>query len=258
MLRIISMALMLLLCVFLASGEKYLTEKPDFLQPCSVTASSFTNCLASNIENILKEWKDGIPELPTVTAIDPLEIQRIVVDGDPLSPIGIHLELENVVVEGISDAQLTEASYKAKPLSIQSTFVVPKIVISGDYNITGHLLEYPLDGTGKASLTIEQILVDMNKRFLVREERNVIFTDIERLHLNVRDINGLHLRLDNKAAESKANEILNQNEPGIFEILRPSLNGAFGRIIKDHLSKIFAYVPANYIFEGIPVASRRY
>ncbi|XP_061402735.1 protein takeout-like, partial [Musca vetustissima] len=229
-----------------------------FLEPCSVTAPNFASCLSKNLGNLLKEWKDGVPGLRTVNAIDPLEIQRIIVDGDPLSPIGIHLEMENVTVEGISEAQCTEASFKAKPLSLQAKFLVPKIVISGDYNITGHLLEYPLDGIGKASLTVEKSLVDISIRFIVREERNLLFTDVERLHLNLRDINGLRLSLDNRAAEDKANQILNQNEPGIFEILRPSLNGAFGRIMKDYWSKISAYVPATYMFEDLPIVSRIY
>ncbi|XP_011294035.1 uncharacterized protein LOC101890382 [Musca domestica] len=256
MMRIVCVTLLLAVCV--VGAEKYLLEKPDFLEPCSVSGNSFASCLSKNVGNILKEWKNGVPGLRTVNAIDPLEIQRILVDGDPLSPIGIHLELTNVTMEGISDAQCTEASFKPKPLSILAKCVVPKLVLSGDYNITGHLLEYPLDGMGKASLTVEQSRVDITVRLLAREERNLLFTDVERLHLNLRDISGLRLQLDNRAAEAKANEILNQNEPGIFDILRPSLNGAFGRIMQDYWTKILAYVPASYLFEDLPVGGRRY
>uniref|UniRef100_A0A1I8NPM3 Uncharacterized protein n=1 Tax=Stomoxys calcitrans TaxID=35570 RepID=A0A1I8NPM3_STOCA len=245
-----------------AEAGKFLSEKPNFLNPCSVRGAGFKNCFVNNMDGILNEWRTGVPGLESIGAIDPMDINHISIDGDPQSPMGINLKLDDVKLSGISGARCSEASFITDPLGMSALFDLSKITMKGEYNISGHILEMPLEGNGQAVISVDKIVVELKIRFIRRQEKDNLFLDVERLRLDIHELSGLNLKFDNlfngnSAQSTAAHKVLNENSSTIFKVFRPSLNGAMGRLMKEYWSKIFAYIPATYAFSDLPSVNAR-
>ncbi|XP_075154169.1 protein takeout-like [Haematobia irritans] len=245
-----------------AEAEKILNEKPNFLNPCSVKESSFKNCFIKNMDNILKEWKTGIPGLDSIKSLDPLDIKHIEIDGDPQSPMGINLKLDDVVLSGISAAKCSEASFSISPLGMSAVFDLSKINMKGEYNISGHILDMPLDGQGQVLITVDKLVAELKIRFLKRQDKGHLFTDVERLRMNLHEVTGLQMKFDNlfngnTTASNAAHKVLNEKSSSIFQVFRPSINAAMGRLMKDYWGKMFTVVPATYFFADLPNVKTR-
>lgn len=90
--------------------------------------------------------------------------------------------------------------------------------------------------------------------FKLREDRGMTFTTLDNLRLDLQEVKGVYLNLEDADA-SQENAILNSYGDAIFEILRPTLNEALSKLFNDRWKKILAYVPADYIFADLPSAS---
>uniref|UniRef100_A0A1I8PEW6 Hemolymph juvenile hormone binding protein n=1 Tax=Stomoxys calcitrans TaxID=35570 RepID=A0A1I8PEW6_STOCA len=223
----------------------------DFLHPCSVTDPNFSSCFSKIVESIHTEWKNGVPGLKSVSSFDPLHVRRIAISQDVSNPISINLSLHNVTLTGISGAKVTESKFVRSPLGLMIKLAMPKLIVEGGYDINGHILTLPVGGQGKASISVDKSIANVAMLLQKREDRGFTFTTVDDLRLDLQQVSGVHLNLEDSDA-SQENAILNTYGDAIFEILRPSLNAALSKLFKDRWAKIFAYVPAEYVFADLP------
>ncbi|XP_075147669.1 protein takeout-like [Haematobia irritans] len=239
-----------------ASCANYLTERPDVLQVCKQSDANFKQCFFKNFQNIFTEWKDGIPGLPSLGSVDPLHVKRIVIADDGNSPVSVKLIMTNLELRGLSKTILNDISLNAPKYVVKLQSQIPKVHVKAEYNINGRILALPLIGSGRALVDVENLVTESSLKYKLREENGIIFADVEKLRVEIKDVGGFHLNLDNPNSdqmvlEEAANAALNENWREYFEILRPSIAGAIESIVSGHLKKIFAYIPAKYFIEDI-------
>ncbi|XP_075154171.1 uncharacterized protein LOC142227508 [Haematobia irritans] len=234
-----------------AASRKILMEKPDFLNPCSVNDPNFSSCFSKTVESIHTEWRNGVPGLKSISPFDPLHVKRIGINQDVNNPISINLSLMNISITGLSGSQVTESRFVKSPLGLMIKLALPKLLVEGGYDISGHILTYKVGGNGKASISVEKSVANVAMLLQKRQDRSFTFTTIDDLRLDLQQVSGVHLNLEDSDA-SMENAILNTYGDAIFEILRPSLNAALSKLFKDRWTKIFAYVPADYLFSDLP------
>lgn len=102
----------------------------------------------------------------------------------------------------------------------------------------------------------EKPLILLNVHYKVREEDGHKFLEGEKTILEWKDVENAQFYLGNlfngdKSLEESTNAILNGNWRPIFEALQPSLSQAMESIIKDHMTKLLAHLPAEYYLKGL-------
>ncbi|XP_075169603.1 uncharacterized protein LOC142241692 [Haematobia irritans] len=98
--------------------------------------------------------------------------------------------------------------------------------------------------------------MDIAIRTKIRREHDHLFTDVEKLRVDVREIGGFQMHLDNifngqQVLEESANALINNNWRELYEVLKPSITATVQTIMSDRFKKIFAFVPATYFIEDL-------
>ncbi|XP_065358859.1 uncharacterized protein LOC135953105 [Calliphora vicina] len=244
-----------------AKAAKFLANKPDFLIPCHLQDPNFNKCYARNFEGIYHEWKDGLPGYKEAGSYDPLYVNRIVIAQDPNNPVALNAELINLIITGVSNMQVQDASFNPKTLKSKLKLFVPKLRFNSDYKLKGRILNLALNGNGKAIIDIDKIAMVLSIQLKLRDENGFTFTDIDKLHLQIPDIGGFNVNFGNlfngqKALEDSTNAVFNDNWRDFYEILRPAITEAVQFIMHDRLSKAYSYVPGNYFIADLPSAAQ--
>ncbi|XP_037811850.1 protein takeout-like [Lucilia sericata] len=244
-----------------ARAAKFLPNKPDFIVPCYLQDPQFNKCYAKNFEGIYREWKDGLPGLKEAGSYDPLYVKRVVIAQDANNPVALNAELINLVITGVSQMQVQDASFNPKSLKSTLKLFVPKLRFDSDYKLKGRILNLALNGNGKSLIEIDNFVLILNIQLKLRDEHGLTFTDIDKLHLDIKDVGGFHVHFDNlfngqKDLEDTTNAVFNDNWRDFYEVLRPAIREAVEFIMKDRLSKAYSYVPGNYFIADVPSAAQ--
>ncbi|XP_073814730.1 uncharacterized protein [Musca autumnalis] len=242
---------------------KTLTAKPDFLTQCQPDDVEFNRCLGRNFQAFFTEWKDGLLSPKYIGDLDPIFVKRIDVEQDLRHPVSMNANLHNLEVKGLKDIRVEHVSFDTNELFAKVTLVVPKLNIHSDYTIRGRILSLALNGNGKAFIRAEHLEIKLLIRFNLRDEDGLTFMDIDKLHVEIKEVGGFGIRLDNlfhgqHVLEESAHVVFNENWHEFYEILRPAIKSAIETIITERLGKIFANVPATFIISELPSAADYY
>uniref|UniRef100_A0A1I8N7S0 Hemolymph juvenile hormone binding protein (JHBP) n=1 Tax=Musca domestica TaxID=7370 RepID=A0A1I8N7S0_MUSDO len=253
MIRVICVCVLFVALTKSLVAEKYLTKKPDFINPCKQTDPSFSQCFAKSFQAIYSEYKDGIPGLKNFGSIDPLSVKRVKIAEDGNGPVAINIEFNNMDVIGFSKTTIKDARFDQSKLTIKIKIYVPKIIIKSDYSMKGRILTLPLNGNGKSHLEMENMELDTICKLKRREEDGVKFADVDKVLMNIK-VSGFHVQLDNlfngqEVLEQTANNLFNDNWSELFEALRPSITETIRSVTEDRFKKVFAFLPVKYFIE---------
>lgn len=72
------------------------------MHPCSLTDPNLENCVKEQIQQSLKAFTKGIPELE-VNSTDPVDLDDIIIDGN-----GLKLQFTNAQMHGLSNSKLSK------------------------------------------------------------------------------------------------------------------------------------------------------
>ncbi|KNC20584.1 hypothetical protein FF38_00427 [Lucilia cuprina] len=241
--------------------DRYKKIFTDFIVPCYLEDPQFNKCYAKNFEGIYREWKDGLPGFKEAGSYDPLYVKRVVIAQDANNPVALNAELINLVITGVSQMQVQDASFNPKSLKSTLKLFVPKLRFDSDYKLKGRILNLALNGNGKALIDIDNFVLILNIQLKLRDEHGLTFTDIDKLHLEIKDVGGFHVHFDNlfngqKDLEDTTNAVFNDNWRDFYEVLRPAIRESVEFIMKDRLSKAYGYVPGNYFIADVPSAAQ--
>ncbi|XP_060648520.1 uncharacterized protein LOC132786114 [Drosophila nasuta] len=184
-----------LLAVTLTSAlsEKFLTEKPADLVPCSTKDPKFNKCLVKNLQTIFINWKDGIPGSDIVGPIDPFTINFdfwTKLFGSELSSLGIDINFTDIVVKGMSQAVITEASYDPSKYEAKVAFNIPKLSFYFEYTVQGNGSTNNVQLYSKDDGTIElsDLLLEYEMTLKPRVTPEGTFFDVEHLKGDFKDV----------------------------------------------------------------------
>lgn len=106
----------------------------------------------------------------------------------------------------------------------------------------------------------EKFVVQTKIQIKLRDEGGFTFTDIEKLHLDIKSIDSFNIFLGNlfngqKELEDSANALFNENWRELYQILKPAIRRSIETVMEDRLSKVYSYVPATFLVKDIPSAA---
>uniref|UniRef100_W8C123 Protein takeout n=1 Tax=Ceratitis capitata TaxID=7213 RepID=W8C123_CERCA len=236
---------------------KYLTERPNFLNPCDFNDPNLNVCFAKNFQVLFREWKDGIPGLKTLGSLEPLSIRRIKINQDDGGILRINAELENMLVTGSSGAKVVKATLDKKTLEVHATIEIPHLRGVGNYKVTGSVLGLNLNGQGTANFEAKNIVLTFHTTTRTRHEGDLTFSEILGFKAKIQKIGDFHINVQNlfggqKELENSANDLFNQNWRDLYGTLAPTLEQTLELILKDRFTKIYSYVPATYFISNLP------
>ncbi|EDW67424.1 uncharacterized protein [Drosophila virilis] len=239
----------------LAVASNYLAEKPNFLTPCVLEDPNFNKCLATNLQGIFVQWKDGIPGTNTVGSMDPLFLKRVKFTQDANNAIALNADLQNVNVIGSSQLTIKEANYSPSKYVAKALIFVPKLRFEFDYKVKGHVLALNLNGQGKGYFESENVVVGLEIAVKARSAPEGTFADVQRVKVYFREIGSFHIKLknlfgNNAELDRTAHTLFNENWRQFYDVLRPAIEQTFETVLLDRTKKIFAYVPATYFIHN--------
>ncbi|XP_030370408.1 protein takeout-like [Scaptodrosophila lebanonensis] len=249
----ISLSLLALSVVLAVAAANYLTEKPDYLNPCRLDDSGFQKCLAANLQVLFSKWKDGLPGTNTLTTIDPLHIKRIKISPSN-GAIVFNAELRNVQIKGASRAVVQSASYDPSSHTAKTATNAPKLRFEFDYKVKGHILALNLNSQGKGYFEADDATLNSEMFVKPRITPEAAFADVQGVNTNLK-IGGFKIRLENlfggnKDLEDTAHVLFNENWRDFFELMRPTIEQTVDIVLLGRFKKTFEYVPANYFIEN--------
>ncbi|XP_061391162.1 protein takeout-like [Musca vetustissima] len=239
----------------LTTGAKLLSEDPQFLTICKRSDPAFGKCFAQNLETAFHEWKSGVPGLKSIRSLDPLNFKRVTIrQGNQAGPISINMELLNAALTGIGGTIIEDVGSNGKNMDIKLKITVPSFKLTGDYTLKGNILSLALNSQGKTLMTFEKAVLLLHMQMKLRERDGYEFAEVDKFHLDWIDNGDIHFQFDNlfngdKSLEDGAHALLNANSRTIFDVLQPALTQTNQILVKDIVTKIFAYVPSKYLLE---------
>ncbi|XP_017846235.2 protein takeout-like [Drosophila busckii] len=239
-------------------AASYLQESPDFLKPCRLQQQQKQNnvCLSETIQQIFQNWRNGVPGLSSVGALDPFRVGRLRIAQRVPPNLDVRVELRNMTTHGMSNAKILNSTTLQQTGSYSLGFHVqmPHVNISSSYKLKGHVLLLNLNSAGKLNAELDNLELYVAFRLRIVERENLKFLQLTAVKTNVAHIAKIRVHFTNlfggnKQLERSANELFNENWRVLFDVLRPVLTETFDVILQDRFDKIFSYLPAKYLFE---------
>ncbi|XP_067631717.1 circadian clock-controlled protein daywake-like [Eurosta solidaginis] len=245
------------------TSSKYLTEKPSYLKTCDFNAADLNSCFADSLKVLFNEWKDGVPGLKGLSPLEPLTIKRIKIHQNNGATFNLFAELENLILHGGSEVVIKNAVVDKKKLNLDVTVEIKKLHADGNYKAKGTVLGFNIDGQGPGTIDATNVLLQFHISAKIRDTDDFTFVDIIGFKSKIVKIGDFHVDVKNLFGgqtdlETTTNDVFNQNWRELTGLLRPALEQAIELVFKNHFTKIFAYVPANYFFANFPKASEFY
>lgn len=185
-------------------------------------------------------------------SLDPLAINSISIIQGPESPVSVNINFKNIKIENIAKSSITKCRPDLENFILKCESLSPEIGFFGDYTMKGQVLFLPINGNGKASIILRNLVA---KHEIIGEpiqENGELFMKVklyrvklipEKVHFDFQNLfNGDKLLADTM------NNFLNENSNLVFKELRGSFEEALGHIFKDITNKLFTQVPMDKIF----------
>ncbi|XP_014241740.1 protein takeout [Cimex lectularius] len=240
--------LAVLLIAFAALTEA--AKLPKSWKVCRRSDSKMNECLKVATKNAIQDLKNGNPQLG-VLPLDPLRFDRLILDQGS-GPVSIKLDFRNLDLIGISSAKVEKmkADWANYNLEAEVTFG-KKIMLLGDYTISGKVLVLPITGAGKCNLTFDNFVAKLAAKGREVVKGNQKYMQVDKFTVAI-ETSRLHVYLANlfngdKTLGNQMNIFLNENWQDILKELKPTISSAFGAAFKEIANRVFSKIPINQI-----------
>ncbi|XP_018570248.1 protein takeout-like [Anoplophora glabripennis] len=245
--------LALIFAVFFLVSVEGSSHLPPDMKLCHRSDPNFFQCLGKASKFGLRSLANG-SKYYGIPPIDPLFVEEIIVKGEPSETVSLQTKYNNVYLHGMS---ISNAEQKfVLDLGEKCGWVIealtPLIRMEADYELTGKLLLFQLNGHGRCNITLYNLwnLHTMTCEKYTAEGKTYLKITNYTIHLRPEK---LHFDLTNifPANEQIAAEILktmNENSLIIFNDIKGGFEQIFSEIHWAMANKLFSKEPINEIF----------
>lgn len=229
-----------------AAEDNSLTT-PEYILPCSQSDPQLDNCIKNSFNHLRPYLAKGLPDLG-VPAVEPLFIDRLVMENSA-GPVRVTAAFNNITVVGPSNYTITKIRSDLKKLRIDMGLVLPRIEITGKYEVSGQVLLFPVRSQGNfwaAFMDVAAIAKIFGKEI---ERKSVKYMAAERLlvdfklrssRFKVRDTVN-HGSIIGEAM----NQFLNNNAAEIIEEMRPAASQSIAKHFQAFINAAFTKIPLD-------------
>jgi len=210
------------------------------------TQAEYNNCLLKEINTVAPQLTQGVPELD-IPKLDPLILKNInLVQTEP--PVAINAEFQSIRVSGISKMQVKYIDVPfAEPRIMKMGFVIPVMLMRGQYEISGQIFALPISGNGNFISKLETLVVEAQAEIVPDYVNNKSTVENVVVHFKIRDMN---TKLDNlfegnKVMADTIHHFMKENGQLLLDELRPELSKTIDGLIKTLMEAMFLAAPAS-------------
>ncbi|KAH8417806.1 hypothetical protein KR222_006229, partial [Zaprionus bogoriensis] len=227
------------------------------LKPCPLKSSSSGACLAEMLTIMFQQWRNGLPGLRSVGSLDPFRVGKLRIAQRVPPNLDVQVALRNMSTYGLSQIKILNSTtlHKAGQYSLGFHMLAPKLNLTSNYKLKGHVLLLNLNSVGvlKSGLDNLELYVAVKMQPHIGAD-GLTFMNVSAIKTDIARIDRIRVNLSNlfggnQELERSANELFNENWRVLFDVLRPVMTQTFDMVVMDRFTKIFNYVPAKFLFE---------
>ncbi|CAH0722890.1 unnamed protein product, partial [Brenthis ino] len=220
---------------------------PEYLLPCSRSDPELDNCIKGSFNHLRPYLARGLDDLD-VPPVEPLFIDRLAMENDA-GPVRVRATFSNITVVGPSNYTVTKIRSDLKKLRIDMGLMLPRIEVTGHYEVSGQVLLFPVRSQGDfwASFNDVVAIVKIFGKEIVREAVKYMSADrmqvdfkLKSARFKVRDT------VNHGSVIGEAmNQFLNNNAAEIIDEMRPAASAAIAKHFKTFLNAAFERIPID-------------
>ncbi|KAM3960137.1 protein takeout-like [Aphomia sociella] len=229
-----------------AESDNSLTT-PEYILPCSRSDPQLNACIKNSFNHLRPYLARGLPDIG-VPPVEPLKIDRLVMENDA-GPVRVTAAFTNITVVGPSNYTITKIRSDLNKLRIDMGVVLPRIEITGRYEVSGQVLLFPVRSQGDFWAAFIDVAA-IGKVFGKEIERDgVKYMTADRLLVDFKLRNSRFKVRDTvnfgSVIGEAMNQFLNNNAPEIIEEMRPAACLSIAKHFQAFLNAAFTKIPID-------------
>ncbi|CAD7091840.1 unnamed protein product [Hermetia illucens] len=221
---------------------------PEYVKPCSRSDPGLNTCIKNSFNYLKPYLKDGLTELG-VPSLEPLEIDELIMDNNA-GAVRIKARFSSIAALGASNYSVREVRNDIKNLRIDMSLGIPRVEVTGKYDVAGNVLLLPVRSHGNfwaEFLNISAIAklygqekIKNGKTYMYINKLGIDFT-MKNARFKVED----KLNTQNILGEA-INQFLNQNAKELIQEMRPTASQSIARLLQKILNTAFGKLEMSY------------
>ncbi|XP_052753712.1 protein takeout-like [Galleria mellonella] len=243
--------LVLYFAVFCHNGEAAENDNslttPEYILPCSRSDPQLDSCIKNSFNHLRPYLARGLPDIG-VPAVEPLKIDRLVMENDA-GPVRVTAAFTNITVRGPSNYTISKIRSDLKKLRIDMGLLLPRIEITGRYEVSGQVLLFPVRSQGDfwaAFIDVAAIGRIFGKEV---EREGVKYMMADRLLVDFKLRNSRFKVRDTvnfgSVIGEAMNQFLNNNAAEIIDEMRPAACVSIAKHFQAFLNAAFSKIPID-------------
>ncbi|KAH8283812.1 hypothetical protein KR054_002499, partial [Drosophila jambulina] len=225
---------------------KLVNSAADDPQPCNYGDGK---CIANFINSLLSKRSGEEDPSLNLRRLDPMMVQRMVIDQPSNNGVGISLNFTDNLVHGFKDIRVVGVKGFGKNLTEEHAIkmVGKSMSLVGPYSVKGKVLILPVSGSGH---TNNKAIIRFSGQPLEKDGETYLDVTDVKLTLKPGSISFLFTNLFNgdKALADSVNAFVNENSEVIYQEASASIDQAFQQLFLDLIKGVFAHRPYAKLF----------
>ncbi|XP_026466727.1 circadian clock-controlled protein-like [Ctenocephalides felis] len=245
----ISYLLAILLACFLRVQGADLLERPSYIVACnrSIPSVELNSCLVGAFNHLQPYLVKGIPEL-NVPAIEPLYIHEMIMENGA-GAVRVKARFSDINVKGPGNFSVREVRADVKNWRISLGLTIPRVEVSGVYDVNGNILLFPVRSRGEfwAAFSDINAVARIHGKEVARGGET--FMNVGKLVLDF-TVKGSRFKIRDTTNQENIlgeaiNQFLNQNGAEIINEMRPAASQSIGKLFRTYLDNAFSRIPVR-------------
>lgn len=239
--------------IVLGFGNTCGARLPSEIQKCSRSDPEFDSCMAKTMTDALSFFKGGSKDLG-IPAVEPFQIEKMEMQTAEGKSISLNQVYENVNIHGLSTSKVEKFNGKVndKTCFWEMDVSTPMTRMEADYELTGQVLVFPINGQGKCNVTLYDILNKHTIHCETYQKKGTLhlrFTDYK-MEMSVKKCNfDFHnIFPGNEQISQEVSKTLNENSLDIFQEVKSGFEEVFAAVHKNAANSVFAKIPMDELF----------
>ncbi|XP_075235687.1 protein takeout-like [Lycorma delicatula] len=220
---------------------------------CLAKDASINECVKKAGEALLKKANKEHKNLG-IPLMDPWTIPKMTLHNGN-GAVSLNLEIIDGKHTGFSKSQITQVNAHPEKYEFEVTLLVPNYEITGQYNVSGKIIMLPIAGTGPCHIRFNDISGTWKFKgepFAKNNKKYAKLTDFK-VTLSTKK---MQVKLDNlfngnKQLGDTMNSFLNENWEEVFQILKPSMEANYARLLMESGNKALSRVEYKTLFPDV-------
>ncbi|XP_051167777.1 protein takeout-like [Leptopilina boulardi] len=226
----------------------------EFLEPCSKRDPSFDICLLKSSNELIRQFRKGLPQLG-YPEVEPIILDQInIAIGE--APNNYRAQFRNITAKGVSTLRVLElqSNISDSEVLLQVVLDIPKIGAVAKYRSSGTLVFVQAGGAGdywgeykgvKAKVFIRAKLFNVHNRQYLKLQQLKMDFSVREIKM---EVNNIHE--GNSILQSALNLFINSYSQDLLKKMKPDIRRKLVHLMSNFVENLFSQVPYDAWMEN--------